>query len=62
VTSIPAEIAAEVADIGDAYVAAEGIILDALRTGTPSVKRLQEARAEAKARMAKLGEQVSRAR
>jgi 4-hydroxy-4-methyl-2-oxoglutarate aldolase len=61
VTTIPHEIAAQVADIGDAFVAAEGIILDALRDGAPSIKRLEEARAEAAARIASLRAQVSRA-
>ena len=61
VTTIPHEIAAEVADIGDAFVAAEGIILDALRDGAPSMKRLEEARAEAAAHIASLRAQVSRA-
>ncbi len=62
VTTIPREIAAELADVGDEFVAAERIILDALREGTPSVERLKEARAEAAARIARLREQVSRRR
>ncbi len=61
VTTVPREIASELADIGDAFVAAEGVILDALRDGTPSVKQLKEARAEAAARIARLRAQVSRA-
>ena len=61
VTTIPHEIAAQAADIGDAFVAAEGVILDALRDGAPSIKRLEEARAEAAARIAGLRAQVSRA-
>jgi 4-hydroxy-4-methyl-2-oxoglutarate aldolase len=61
VTTIPHQIAAEVADVGDAFVAAEGIILDALRDGAPSIKRLEEARAEAATRIASLRAQVSRA-
>jgi 4-hydroxy-4-methyl-2-oxoglutarate aldolase len=61
VTTIPREIAAELADVGDEFVAAEAIILDALRDGVPSVKRLKQARAEAAACIAKLREQVSRA-
>jgi len=60
VTTIPAEIAAELADIGDAFVAAEEIVLHAVRTGTPTVAALREARRESGARMAKLRDQVVR--
>ncbi len=60
VTTIPNEIAAEVADIGDAFVAAEMVILDALREGTPTVEKLKAARAESKAQMAGLKAQVAR--
>ena len=60
VTTIPHQIATELADIGDEFVAAEGVILDALRSGTPSVTRLRQARAEAQARIEKLRAQVSR--
>jgi 4-hydroxy-4-methyl-2-oxoglutarate aldolase len=62
VTTIPHEIAAELADIGDEFVAAEKIILDALRDGTPSVERLKEARAAAGEQIARLRAQVSRAK
>jgi len=62
VTTIPLEIAAEVAEVADAFVAAELIILEALRSGAPTLARLAEARAEAHARMAALRAQVSRAR
>jgi 4-hydroxy-4-methyl-2-oxoglutarate aldolase len=62
VTTIPHEIATETADIGDEFVAAEKIILDALRDGTPSVKRLKEARAAAGEQIARLRAQVSRAK
>jgi regulator of RNase E activity RraA len=61
VTTIPAEIAAELAEIGDDYVAAEAVILDTLRAGSPSVGRLQEAIAEAHAQIAGLRKRVSRA-
>lgn len=60
VTTIPHQIAAELADIGDEFVAAEGVILDALHTEAPSVKLLRAARAESKARIEKLRIQVSR--
>lgn len=62
VTTIPPEIAAEVAQVGDAFVAAEQVILEALRSPAPSPALLHEARAEAHARMAALRAQVSRAR
>ena len=62
VTTIPQEIAAELTDIADAFVAAEQVILDALRTETPSPARLREARAESQARIAALRARVSRAR
>jgi 4-hydroxy-4-methyl-2-oxoglutarate aldolase len=62
VTTIPHEIASELTDIGDEFVAAEKIILDVLHGGTLSLKRLQEATAEALARIARLKAQVSRAR
>ncbi|HEX9925554.1 MAG TPA: RraA family protein [Anaerolineae bacterium] len=60
VSTIPKDIAAEVADIGDEFVAIEGIILGALTGETPSVQRLKEARAEAADRVAQLRRQVSR--
>jgi regulator of RNase E activity RraA len=61
VTTIPAAIAAEVADLCAPFVAAEQIILDAVRAQSPTVARLREARAEAHSRMAALRAQVSRA-
>ncbi|MBI4531868.1 MAG: RraA family protein [Candidatus Latescibacteria bacterium] len=62
VTTIPHDIAVEMADIGDAFVAAEKIILDVVRSPSPSVAQLREATAEAKERMAELRRQVSRAK
>ena len=61
VTTIPKDTAAEMADIADAYVAAEGVILGVLRAGTPSVTHLKEAIAEAQSQIAALRKQVSRA-
>jgi len=61
VTTIPREIAVELADIGDAFVAAEAVILDLLHAGRPPVKALSEAIAEAHVQMAALRKQVSRA-
>jgi regulator of RNase E activity RraA len=62
VTTIPHDIASELADMGDEFVAAEGLILEALRGAGAAPGRLREARAEAGARMAKLRAQVSRKR
>lgn len=62
VTTIPHEIAAEVADIGAEFMAAEGVILDALRQGAASKELLAEVRADAHRRIEKLRNQVSRAR
>jgi 4-hydroxy-4-methyl-2-oxoglutarate aldolase len=62
VTTIPRKIAAELADIGDEFVAAEKIILDALRDRTPSVERLKVARAASGEQIARLRAQVSRAK
>jgi 4-hydroxy-4-methyl-2-oxoglutarate aldolase len=60
VTTIPLTIAAEVAEIADAFVAAEQVVLDTVRHGSPSVAHLIAARAEMKARIAALHRQVSR--
>ncbi len=62
VTTIPHEIAKEVAAIGDEFMAAEQIILDAMHAGKPSVKILQQAQEETQASIEKLRWQVSRAR
>ncbi len=60
VTTVPIEIAAEMADIGDAFVAAEAVVLDAVRDDAPSVARLREAFRESGARMAKIRAQIAR--
>lgn len=60
VTTIPHQIAADLAAIGAEFVAAEQVMLAALRGGTPSIKLLQEAQAEFQAQVAKLRRQVSR--
>lgn len=60
VTTIPKEIASEVAEIGGAYVAAEMVILNALREFGPDLKKLQEARKESKRQMAVIRKQVAR--
>jgi regulator of RNase E activity RraA len=58
VTTIPKEIAEEVAEVGDGYVAAEAVILDCLREFGPDLKKLKEARKESKRQMQVLREQV----
>jgi 4-hydroxy-4-methyl-2-oxoglutarate aldolase len=60
VTTIPHAIATDLAAIGDEYVAAEGVILEALREGVPSIARLIEARAESEARIAALRQRIAR--
>jgi len=60
VTTIPRDIASEVAGIGDEFVAAEGVVLEAMRDGPVSVARLASARAEMAARVADLRRRVSR--
>ena len=60
VTTIPHNIAAETAAIGDEFVAAEAIMLDALRDPNGSLATFKEAQAAARAKMAQLRAQVSR--
>jgi len=60
VTTIPHAIATDLAAIGDEYVAAEGVILEALREGVPSIATLVEARAESEARIAALRQRIAR--
>ena len=61
VTTIPLEIAAEMAGIGDEFAAAEAVILACVQGKNPSLKELKEARTESKARIERLRAQVSRA-
>lgn len=61
VTTIPKEIAVELAEIGEAFVAAEQLVLEVLRGGSPTVRQLEEAQAESQSRIAQLRRQVSRA-
>lgn len=58
VTTIPKEIASEAVEVGDAYVAAEMVILDALREFGPNQQKLHEARIESKRQMDVLRERV----
>jgi regulator of RNase E activity RraA len=62
VTTIPADIAAEVADVADAYVAAEMLIIDAMRAEPGNLRLLRERQAESKAAIARLRGQVARKR
>jgi 4-hydroxy-4-methyl-2-oxoglutarate aldolase len=58
VTSIPHEIASDVARAAADYVAAENVVLDFLKTSSKDVKRYSEARQECGRRIAELGKQV----
>ena len=51
VTTIPHEIADELADIADAFVAAENIIIHTVHGKKPSVQELKDAQAESKAQV-----------
>lgn len=62
VSTIPADIAGEIADIGDEFVAAEGIVLDALRGDNPSLAQYKAARQEMGSVVEKLRRQVTRTR
>jgi regulator of RNase E activity RraA len=61
VTTIPVEIAREVADIGDEFAEAEAVIFNALSESGPSHDVLREARAESQRRIRQLRQRVSRA-
>jgi 4-hydroxy-4-methyl-2-oxoglutarate aldolase len=60
VTTIPVEIAAEVAAIGDEYIAMEAIILDLVQNGSPTFAELRAAMREADDVKAQLHARVSR--
>lgn len=62
ITTIPVDIAAEIADIGDEFVAAEGIVLDALRGPAPTLAKYNEARREMGEVVGKLKSRVARNR
>lgn len=61
VTSIPVDIAAELVDIADEFIAAERVILDAVTSGTPTSAQLREARAMSNDMIGVLRTRVSRA-
>ncbi|MCO6450884.1 MAG: RraA family protein [Caldilineales bacterium] len=62
VTTIPKEIAAEVADICPEFIALEAIIIDTVRSGSASVAELRRAMAESSAVKAELRQRVTRSR
>lgn len=62
VTTIPKEIAAEIAAIGEEYVAAEMIVINAMRESRGDLKRLRAAQAESKAAKERLSARVSHKR
>ena len=62
VTTIPAEIASEIADAAAEYVKAESIVLDYLKSGAPEAKAFGEARRGMLAEIGALGRRVRLAR
>ena len=60
VTNIPAAIASEVADACGEFVAAEEVVLEALRQPGPTVESLRAARAESQKRIAELRRRLTR--
>ncbi len=62
VTTIPHAIATEVAELGPAFVAAEQIVIQAVRAGSCTVAQLRAALAEMGAQIAALRQQVTRRR
>jgi regulator of RNase E activity RraA len=62
VTTIPMEIAAEIADAATEYVRAESIVLDYLKSGRPEAKAFGEVRTAMLAEIGRLGKRVRPAR
>jgi 4-hydroxy-4-methyl-2-oxoglutarate aldolase len=62
VTTIPLDIAAEVADAAGEFLAAEAVLVDALSHGTPTLDILYQANREKRAMIAKLHQRLSRSR
>jgi len=62
VTTIPIDIAAEVADLAGEFLAAEAILVEALSHGTATFETLRQANHEKRARIARLRQRVSRAK
>lgn len=62
ITSVPAEIASEVADVAREFVASEATFLSVLESTRPSLRELAQARAEHQARLDRLRQRVARPR
>jgi len=60
VTTIPVAIAGEVADVGDEFLAAEAIVLNAMRQGAPTPALLAAARGEMADQVRRLRQRVAR--
>ena len=60
VTTIPIEIASEVVDVGDEFLAAENVVLNAMRGNNPSITTLKEAYSESKRQIQNLKNRLSR--
>ena len=60
VTTIPHDIAAELADIADDFIAAEAVVIGAMREPNPTPKRLREAVAEMRGRVDAMRAKVAR--
>src|SRR5512143_1885650 len=59
VTTIPREIASEVADVSQEFVAAENVVLEAMQQPHPSIELLRTVRAESQNQIARLRQRVS---
>ena len=59
VTTIPLEIASEVADVAEDFIAAEGVILETVKSENPSKEKCLAARDEFKNRIAKIKKQIA---
>ncbi|MCU0502930.1 MAG: RraA family protein [Anaerolineae bacterium] len=60
VTTIPHDIAAELADIADDFIAAEAVVIGAMREPNPTPQRLREAVVEMRGRMDAMRAKVAR--
>lgn len=60
VTTVPKEIATEVADVGDEYIAAEMVIIEAMKRTPADLKVLRESQLESRAQMERLRTRVRR--
>jgi len=60
VTTIPHDIAAELAGIADEFIAAEAVVIGAMREPNPTPKRLREAVAEMRGRADAMRAKVAR--